>query len=310
MLDYLKIKAIIELGKLTKKKQIERIPTNIDNYLIKKENKLWQITKVRKFVLQVGKLGIRDAKTVKAIIKNFPHKEILIYETDKILSNEDIKEIYNYHRNIIFDNTYMEKRNYNAKNEIFKCDINTYVLIIDKIEYLNKICLGKFEQEDERIFFIMTQLAKYIKYVDYHDYRTCMANAILLKSGVCIDFAITLYKCLNDLGYECELVNGISHGKKEYANSKIDIFNKTNHAWNKVRIKDKWYNVDLTWFAEKGDSKWLLSGDTDFEEGDRHITDQKEHLCRENYNIDRKNQLLEQMQKYESYLEKYDKGYR
>lgn len=309
MLDYLKIKAIIEFGKITKKKQIERIPTNVENYLIKKENRLWQITKVRKFVLQVGKLGIKDAKTVKAIIKNFPYKEILIYETEKILSNKDIKEIYNYHRNIVFDNTYMEKRNYNAKNEIFKCDINTYVLIIDKIEYLNKICLEKFEKDDERIFFIMTQLAKYIKYVDYHDYRTCMANAILLKSGVCIDFAITLYKCLNDLGYECELVNGISHGKKEYANSKIDIFKKSNHAWNKVKINGRWYNVDLTWFAENGDSKWLLAGDTDFEEEDKHITDQKEHLCRENYDMDRKKQLLEQMQKYESFLEKYDKGY-
>jgi len=307
MVDYLKIKTIIELGKLTKKKQIEQIPTNIDNLLIKSEKNLWQVTKLNKFVLELGRLGIKNSKTVKAIIKNFPHKEILIYETEKVLNNEDIKEMYSYHRNIVLENRYIEKRNYRAINEIFTCDINTYVLIIDKIEYLNKICLEKFQQEDERIMFIITQLAKYIKFVDYHDYRTCMANAILLKSGVCIDYAITLYKCLTDLGYECELINGISHGKKELANSKVDMFNLSNHAWNKVKINGKWYNVDLAWFAEKGNSKWLLAGDNDFEEGEVHITDLKEHRCRENYDIIRKNELLNQMQKYESFLEKYDK---
>ena len=307
MINYLKIKALIKIGEITKKKQIITIPTNIENLLIRKEKDLCFVTRVHKFVLEVGRLGIKDAKTVKSIIKNFPNKQITIFETEKVLSDQDIKEIYSFHRNIILDNMYMEKRNYKAKNEILRCDISTYMLIIEKIEYLNKICLEKFKQEDERIMFIITQLAKYIKFVNYHDYRTCMANAILLKAGVCIDFAITLYKCITDLGYECELISGISHGKKEYANSKVDMLNRGNHAWNRVKINDKWYNVDLAWFVESGDIKWLLAGDTDFEDGERHITDQKEHRCRENYDIQRKNKLIEQMQKYESFLEKFDK---
>ena len=308
MLNLLKIKAIIKLGKITKKKRIATIPTDLENVLIKTEKNLWQITKLKKFVLEVGRLGIKDAKTVKSIVKCFPNKEIYIYETEKILSNEDIKEIYTYHRNIILEHRYIETRNYQAGNEILRCDISTYIMIIEKIEYLNKICLEKFQREDERIMFIITQLAKYIRYVDYHDYRTCMANAILLKTGVCIDFAITLYKCITDMGYECELVRGISYGKKEYEYSKIDLYKKSDHAWNKVKINNRWYNVDITWFMSSGDSKWLLSGDKDFEDEGKHITDQREHRCRENYNEERKQQLLQQMQQYESYLEKFDKG--
>ena len=308
MINYLKIKLIIKIGKMTRKKQIASIPTNIENLLIKKEKDLCYAINLRRFFLQVGRLGIKDSKTVKAIIKNFPNKQITIYETDKVLSNEDIKEIYSFHRNIILDSRYIEKRNYQAKNEIFRCDISTYMLIIEKIEYLNKICLEKFEKQDERIMFIITQLAKYIKFVSYHDYRTCMANAILLKSGVCIDFAITLYKCITDLGYECELISGISRGKKEYADSKVEMFNRSNHAWNKVKINDKWYNVDLAWFVETGDAKWLLTGDADFETDEKHITDQKEHRCRENYDIQRKMQLIEQMKEFESFWEKFDKG--
>ena len=310
MINLLKIKTIIKFGKLTNKKQIEKIPTHIDNVLIKNEKNLWQVTKLKKFVLEVGRLGIKDAKTIKSIIKCFPHKEIFILEKEKVLSNEDIIEIYKYHRNIVFEHRYIEKRNYRAKNEILVCDISTYILIIEKIKYLNKLCIEKFEKEDERILFIITQLSQYIKFVNYHDYRTCMANAILLKSGVCIDFAITLYKCITDLGYECELINGISHGEKDYKYSKIDMYNKANHAWNKVKINDKWYNVDLAWYTETRDSKWLLAGDNDFEEGAKHITDQREHICRENYNIQRKNTLIEQMKDYESFLENFDKGKR
>lgn len=149
---------------------------------------------------------------------------------------------------------------------------------------------------------------KYIKYVNYHDYRTCIANAILLGTGVCIDFAITLYKCLTDLGYQCKLINGISSGTKEDINSKINIIKKSNHAWNQVKINDNWYNIDITWFLTTNESKWLLVSNKEFEEGYKHITDNKEHYCTKSYDRERLNNLLSQMNQYKSILKEFDKG--
>lgn len=308
LLVYLKIKAKIKLQKIIKKDFIKNYPESDKIIKIEKIKDLYLVTKFKGMQLYIEKKELKDVNIIKAIIKCFKYKEIEIYEKEKILSNNDIREIAKISRNVFVNSKYMERRNLRASNEIFRCDITTYLMILDKIDFLLKYCNNHFEKEDEKVFFIITQLGKYIKYVNYHDYRTCMANCMLLKTGVCVDYAITLYKCMEDLGFECLLVNGISKGNKDDIGSKANIFSKSNHTWNQIKVNNIWYNFDITWFFSENNSKWIFATDEEFTTDFCHISEQQNHICKKNYNNKRKIELLEKFSKYESVLDNYDKG--
>ncbi len=310
MFENLNLKIIIKINRMKYKNYYNKLEKS-NKYIIintKKDLKyLYLVPKFKGIILKIQTSGIKNIKEVKAIVKEFPNKEIEIYEEENLLKDEEIISLQNIGKKIFISTQYIETKNYNAKNEVFLCDINTYVLIMEKIFFLTKICKKNFKQQDEQTIFIITQLLKYIKYVDYKDNRTCMANAILLGTGVCIDFAITLYKCLEVLGIECKLVRGISEGKQDDKLSSVSIMKKTDHAWNQVKIGTKWYNVDVTWMLTQNNLKWLLAGDKEFEEGCKHIAINKHH-CYENYDREKIKLLYEKYFQYQSVLKEFDKG--
>ena len=310
MFEDLKTKIIIKTNRLKYRDYYNQLE-KANKYLIlngKKDLKyLYLVPKLKGIIIKVQNTGIKNIKEIKSIVKEFPNKEIQIYEKENLLKDKEKISLYNISRKIFINTQYIETKNYNAKNEVFLCDINTYILIIEKIRFLTKICKKNFSQQDEQIMFIITQLLKYIKYVDYKDNRTCMANAILLGTGVCIDFAITLYKCLEVLGIECKLVRGISSGEESDKMSKVSIVKKSNHAWNQVKIGTKWYNVDITWMLTQNDLKWILIGDKEFEENCKHIAIDKEY-CHENYDREKVKKLYEKYIQYDSVLKKFDEG--
>ena len=310
MFEKIKIKYLIKKNRKKYQNYYDELKKS-DKYLyIKRKSDFkyfYLVPKYKGIALGIQHNELFDKKLVKEIIEYFSNTDILLYEKEKLFSNEDIREFYKINRKIIVDTQYFEK-GINSKNEIYHCDINTYILIIDKIEFLTKQCQKNFIQEEEKFMFILTQILKYIKYVNYHDYRTCMANSVLLGTGVCMDFAITLYKCLTDIGIECEIIQGIGKGTVEDNNSIINITKKRDHAWNQVKINNKWYNVDITWFLGDNNFNWILSDDNTFTEENRHITQQKYHYCRESYNRDRIKDLYNRFMKLDSLWKGYDSG--
>lgn len=66
------------------------------------------------------------------------------------------------------------------------------------------------------------------------------------KKALCEGYS-TLYRelCLQ-MGIECEIVNGTARRYvSEIGNERLP----SNHAWNAVKLKNKWYLVDVTWGA-------------------------------------------------------------
>ena len=310
-LEYIKIKNIISFNKMKNKKYFDEMEYKEKYLLVKKTTDfkyLYLVPKLKGIIINAGNKEIEKVDTIKAIVEIFYDKEIQISENTKILSNNDIKDIYRTNRKVYINSRYIEKRKTMAKNEVYDCDVGTYVLIIERIEFLISICKKYFSRPEEQIIFVISQITKYIKYVNYHDYRTCLANAILLGTGVCIDFAITLYKCLDELGYECELINGIGKGKEEDLISKVNIFNKKNHAWNQVKFDGVWYNIDITWFLTLNEMKWILASDKVFEENYCHITDIKEHYCRNDFDRKEMETIFKKMDKYASVLREFENG--
>ena len=310
MFEQFKIKRIIKKNRKRYNDYYEDYKKRNEYLYIKRKadfKYLYLVPKFKGIALGIRHNQMFDKKLIKSIIEYFYNTEIILYEEEKLFTNDDIREFYNINRKVIVNTQYFEKE-FNAKNEIYFCDINTYILIIEKIDFLTNICVKNFTTEEERFMFILTQILKYIKYVDYHDYRTCMANAVLLGTGVCIDFTITLFKCLLDIGIDCEILHGISKGTKEDVGSKVNAVKKRDHAWNQVKINDKWYNVDITWFLNKHEFKWLLSDDKTFTEDYRHIATKTYHYCRENYDKNYLEELYNKFMKLDCFWKKFDNG--
>lgn len=108
--------------------------------------------------------------------------------------------------------------------------------------------------------------------IEYDESYKCIGiysvyGALVKKLAVCEGYAKAFKYILNSAGIECELVQGKatnSSGKTE------------SHAWNIVKIDDKWYNVDVTWddpivigngvLTIRNKHKYLLKGTESFKE--------------------------------------------
>lgn len=58
-------------------------------------------------------------------------------------------------------------------------------------------------------------------------------DAMIDKSTVCEGYSMLAYRLFSEAGLESRIISGTGNGGA--------------HAWNIVKVKDKWYNIDLTW---------------------------------------------------------------
>lgn len=62
-------------------------------------------------------------------------------------------------------------------------------------------------------------------------------GVLIKKKAVCQGYAVTFKLFMDMLGIPCKLVRGTANNGKGYGG----------HAWNIVKVKGKWYHVDVTW---------------------------------------------------------------
>jgi len=106
------------------------------------------------------------------------------------------------------------------------------------------------------------------------------------KKAVCEGYAQTFKQVSERLGIQCKIIGGYSKGDVSDINN---IAEQENHAWNAVKIDNKWYLVDTTWGAgyDNG-NRWIAEFDdfyffTDPKEFSlTHYPSEKEWLLTEN----------------------------
>ena len=82
-----------------------------------------------------------------------------------------------------------------------------------------------------------------------------VAKAFLSKQGVCEEYAQSFTKICNLLGIESEVIKGyVRNDAREIGR----VPNSTNHAWNAVKLNNKWVILDATWAAGyEYNGKWV-----------------------------------------------------
>lgn len=139
--------------------------------------------------------------------------------------------------------------------------------ILEGIEIPEK---GDEESELKAFLEIAKRLANHISYdqyaasnegeKDYNIQRECrnLYGGLVKGEAVCAGYANILKQTLACVGIESKYISGYREESED------------GHAWNQVKIGDKWYNVDLTWERDEivrtgVISKEILKSDQEFE---------------------------------------------
>lgn len=89
-----------------------------------------------------------------------------------------------------------------------------------------------------------------------------VAETFKNKIGVCEEYAQSFKKICDLLAIESEVIKG---NVRNTADEIGQISNTTNHAWNAVKIDEKWIILDATWAAgSETDGKWIRDFDDYF----------------------------------------------
>ena len=141
-----------------------------------------------------------------------------------------------------------------------------------EMEYLES--LEQTEQGERRVKKILKKIitkdmSRYEKIKAIHDYivehveydiSTSLNSpyyALLQGSSACQGYATLMYKMMTEAGIPCRVITGTAKGGL--------------HAWNIVKLKGEWYNIDATWddpVGAFGKTKlrydYFLKSDADF----------------------------------------------
>ena len=89
-----------------------------------------------------------------------------------------------------------------------------------------------------------------------------VAETFKNKTGVCEEYAQSFKKICDLLAIESEVIKG---NVRNTADEIGQISNTTNHAWNVVKIDEKWIILDVTWGSgSETNGKWIRDFDDYF----------------------------------------------
>lgn len=164
----------------------------------------------------------------------------------------------------------------NGSKEVVHKDEDPATLTIE-IKY--DTTLAQERAVDSRITEILrelrlTEATDYEKVKEIHDYiinldsydtskkKSSAYDLLINKSSVCEGYALAAYRLFKEAGLESRIISGRGNGE--------------NHAWNIVKVEDKWYNIDLTWddpVSRTGEAilsyKYFLKNEKDFTDHER-----------------------------------------
>ena len=232
-------------------------------------------------------------------------KKVYLYEEVKTFSDEDITYLYKLSNKIMFFDKYIEISHELASNQILEIDAASYALIIDKLNYFQKICKKYCKNDLDQVIFSAVQISNYVKYSEETTSDSCLTSCFLQKRGVCIDISIALWKCLDRLNIQNAVIKGIGN-----INSKPNLSGlvRFDHAWNQIKIEDKWYNLDLTWYMSLKNLDFFLVKDEIFYVDNMHKTTIRNHYCKTSVNPEYIQGKINEYNKYKNVFEQYDKG--
>lgn len=154
----------------------------------------------------------------------------------------------------------------------FKWLTNNIRYNVDEYYQPKKVITFQYSNEEERLRKLQDIKDKIVK------------DAFLTKMGVCEEYAQSFKKLADLLGLEAQVIKG-------YVRNSAQEIGKpprsTNHAWNTVKINNKWIILDATWSAG-----YLLNGSWEKDFNEYYFAVHPKKIGRTHYPDDKKWQIV------------------
>ena len=136
------------------------------------------------------------------------------------------------------------KGNLGLKNNIDLSQINYTNEKIKETDEVIKKFVNNYIKNDMSDFEKEMIIIQYLVENNVYDYQNYLDNtiptdsytsygALVKNTSVCAGYADAFYEMCKAVNIESEIVRGIGNGGS--------------HAWNRVKLDNEWYNVDVTW---------------------------------------------------------------
>ena len=147
-----------------------------------------------------------------------------------------------------------------TRNYVDSIVVSKHIASTTDYDYLADEITEPFKTDSEKvraIFYWMTQNISY-NYkavgtylpnliVDYDFDEKAIIKTLKRKKGICNDYALVFKALCNREDIVCEKIEGYAAVEKPFFMLKFQWEENANHAWNVVRINNKWYLMDVTW---------------------------------------------------------------
>lgn len=253
---------------------------NLFGYILSADGKsLINLARIRNRRIDVPELKINLSDLTKIKPYQLKNTEVTVVIDDASqLSREKLEE-YKHQGYKIKKIEIFSKENNKSQNQPY--DLRTYIQIRERLEELVEGIPLHISQK-ERFAEVYKRICQSIVYdtpavypetatekqYSVNESSNCrnLKNGLLKGKCVCAGYADILRNALAMVGIEAKYISGdvidevISAKdfdkrkfKKDVNFEKIGdkVFILGSHAWNKVKLDDKWYNVDVTWDAVK-----------------------------------------------------------
>lgn len=164
-------------------------------------------------------------------------KEHKYYITENTLESGKKKYRIKYMVTYVFPADYLKKYNSLLDKKIYDMELDRCRTARDKVKKIYK--------------YICTN----VEYCKKTENSATAPGAFLENKANCKGFAELMFDMCNKAGVKCAVI----YGSTESASGEA-----TDHAWNIVKVGNKWYNVDCSWDAGKSKYKYFLKTDEYF----------------------------------------------
>jgi transglutaminase/protease-like cytokinesis protein 3 len=106
----------------------------------------------------------------------------------------------------------------------------------------------KLKTEHEKFRVIFRWIANNIEYNKSASNVSEADKVVKNNKAVCMGFSSLLKEMCNSVGIDCDTISGYTKTEIKDIGKKLK---KTDHAWNAVKLYNRWYLVDVTWATSK-----------------------------------------------------------
>lgn len=275
------------------------------SYILRRPSELCTALNSQNITIQYHPKNEKEKKRLIEIINflNQRGKDVTVTEFKRIFDDDLLLALANQNVNFRVCLRYMLESYQSAYNFEMEYSLEHYQEIIRKVKYF-KMKVEEFCQtEEEKVFFVINQLASFIKYPSIKglsDLELTPVSDFYASIGrgeaVCVGYSMAFWKILTELKIPCHIILGTV----PYEGKNVG------HAWNQVCINGIWYNIDLTWFTNDRNIHNLLQNDENFK---IHFPDDSsvKEQCLAVYPRERLNYFLEIVKNYPNFFIEYEK---